>query len=296
VQNLIERRKSKQNPVPLPAIDHRNLFKAPRDQGQCGSCWAFSTAAAVEAHTKKTGGSNDYLSTQQLINCNSKSFGCGGGTFPSALEYISKNGLVKDSRITYTKNNGTCDQTLTTQPDAKIDSYDSCEGDCTEEKIIEFLKQGPVLIGVSGENDSFRSFGDGIYTAACSDKLNHAVVLVGCGKDNDSNKEYWLVRNSWGTDWGDRGYIKIARDKKNNNSCFVTKMAYLPKIGGGSNAGSSPSSGSGGSGGAGVAANSAGVGVNANANTKASDMPPGKKIRKAKKKLFKKSKKRMSKK
>jgi len=271
-------------------IDHRKLFQNPRDQGNCGSCWAFSTAAAVEAHIKKSGGSNEYLSTQQLINCNTDANGCNGGTFPAALNYIKTKGLVKDAKLGYTGKKDNCNDGLVASADTKIDSWEFCDGDCTEDKIIGFLQRGPVLIGVDGENNTFRLYDGGIYTASCTGKLNHAVVLVGSGKDFDTNKEYWLVRNSWGSNdpkiWGEKGYIKIERNAGNNKSCFVTQLAYLPIISGGSSSNATPSTSTPSSGaGAGANANAAGAGANASAN-----LPPGKKFKKTKKKIIKKRK------
>jgi len=287
---LIEEKKTKKQ-TPLPSIDHRGLFQTPRDQGTCGSCWAFSSAAAVEAHLKKSGASNDYLSTQQLINCNADANGCNGGTFPAALNYIKTKGLIKDSKLGYKGKKDNCDDGLVATADAKLDSWEFCEGDCTEEKIIGFLQRGPVLIGVDGENKTFRLYDGGVYTASCTDRLNHAVVLVGSGKDFDTGKEYWLVRNSWGsTDpkvWGEKGYIKIERNINNNKSCFVTSLAYLPIIGSGSSSAAAPNTSTPSTGaGVGASANAANAAASASANA-----PPGKKLKKRRLSKTKKTKK-----
>jgi len=211
-------------------INWKSLFKDSRDQGQCGSCWAFSTVGAIEAHLKKIGLSNTYLSPQQLINCNTiGAQGCKGGVFQGALEYIKTNGLVLEETLSYKGQNLNCDTSILNNPVVKMSGYQSCKEPCSEDDIYQLLKQGPILIGVDGENSNFRAYKGGIYNLACK-TLNHAVILIGFGKDSETGKDYWLVRNSWGIDWGEDGLIRIERNVNNNNSCFVTQSGYLPKV------------------------------------------------------------------
>jgi len=122
-----------------------------------------------------------------------------------------------------------CDPSVISSPNIKVSSYDFCEGNCTEEIIYGYLKRGPVLIGVDGENQNFRNYKSGIYNKTCHN-LNHAVILVGYGTDKDTKKDYWLIRNSWGPDWGENGYVRIERNMRNNYSCFVTMIAFAPKL------------------------------------------------------------------
>jgi C1A family cysteine protease len=213
-------------------IDYTNFFPAARDQGNCGSCWTFSTSGAVEGNFgKKAGKPINYLSTQQLVDCDKSNNGCEGGMFPGAFAYVKKNGVEFDKDYPYKAAVGKCKYNAKLATN-KVTGFQFCSNysngkNCSVDKVYGLLAQGPLSVGIDGTE--IQSYTSGLFTASCSED-NHAVILVGFGVDQKSNSEYWLVRNSWGTGWGEAGYIKIAINDNNNFSCYVNNEAFLPVV------------------------------------------------------------------
>jgi len=137
--------------------------------------------------------------------------------------------LVLESKLAYIAKENQCDNSLIASPNVKISGYNFCLGNCTESFVYSLLQSGPVLVGIDGENKYFRNYKSGIYTLPCN-VMNHAVVLVGYGVDDANKKSYWIIRNSWGPDWGEKGYARIERNEKNNHSCFITSSAFSPLL------------------------------------------------------------------
>ena len=214
-------------------IDYTGYFNEPRDQGSCGSCWAFATVGAVEgALSLKYRQTSNYLSPQQLVDCDSGNNGCNGGNSVNSYDYVSKNGVHYESIYPYTGNVETCKYS-NSLPLNRITSFSFCSNyssntdkSCSIDKVYSLLQQGPGTIGIDASSDEFRSYSSGIFSAACSAD-NHAVILVGAGTTEDGI-DYWLVRNSWGTSWGDKGYIKVKIDDSNSKSCFVNNEIFVP--------------------------------------------------------------------
>jgi len=212
-------------------INYSTFFPTVRNQGNCGSCWTFSTAGAVEGNFgKKAGKAINYLSTQQLVDCDTSNNGCDGGMFPGAFEYIKTNGLEFDKDYPYKASVGTCrySSSLATN---RVTGYQYCTNysstpNCSIDKVYGLLSQGPLSVGIDGS--SIQSYYKGVFSAKCSED-NHAVILAGYGVDTKSG-EYWLVRNSWGTGWGEAGYIRVKINDKNRYSCFVNNEAFLPVV------------------------------------------------------------------
>jgi len=98
---------------------------------------------------------------------------------------------------------------------------------CSVAAVYALLAQGPISVGIDAGSDDFQNYSSGVYTASCTED-DHAVIAIGYGNDAASGSDYWLIRNSWGADWGDNGYIKVAVNDSNNHSCFVNNEAYLP--------------------------------------------------------------------
>lgn len=212
------------------AIDWRSFYPAVRSQGICGSCWAFSTAGSIDGNRglkyKKV---QEWVSPQQLIDCDLKQFGCGGGYYPSAFEYVQNKGIMLDSMYSYLESQGPC-RFKPLAPLVKINGVKFCNNDrsqkCSNSIVYGLLSQGPLSVSVDASGQ-FQHFKGGIYTATCRNS-NHAVNAVGYGVEK--NIQYWLIRNSWAATWGEKGYIRIAVNAKNQNSCFVTNRAYLPLV------------------------------------------------------------------
>jgi C1A family cysteine protease len=160
-------------------VDWRKLFLAPRDQGACGSCWTFATTAAVEAAYALKSNVKEYLSTQQMVDCDTANYGCNGGNYTPAVNYVKLKGLMRDVDYPYKAIKSKCRYT-TTKPNKKIISYNYCSNystkSCTTNFVYGLLAKGPLMVGVDGTVIQY--YESGIFTEACEED-NHAVVLVG---------------------------------------------------------------------------------------------------------------------
>ena len=199
-----------------------------KDQGACGSCWAFSATGAIEgAHARATGELVS-LSEQQLVDCDTTEKGCDGGFMRGAFQYVMDNGGIEtEESYEYHAKDETCHY----NPDnfgaivtgyAFVTSYD-------EEALKSAVAtQGPVSVAIDASKWEFMFPYEGVYrNSECTEEgINHAVLVVGYGDDNGD--EYWLVKNSWGETWGDEGYIKIARNE--NNMCGIAAWPIYPTV------------------------------------------------------------------
>merc|ERR1712183_223124 len=218
----------------LPAkVDWRKLGAVTpvKDQGQCGSCWSFSTTGALEAmHFRKTGKLTS-LSEQNLIDC-SRSYGnqgCNGGLMDNAFQYIKDNGGIDTERsYPYEARNGKCRYNAANIGSNSIGFVDVEAGN--EEALkIAVATQGPCGIGIDASHPSLQFYHKGVYKEQnCSPfNLDHAVLVVGYGVE-ETGQAYWLVKNSWGTNWGLQGCVKIARNE--DNMCGVASAASYPLV------------------------------------------------------------------
>jgi len=193
-----------------------------KDQGECGSCWSFSTTGVIEgAHFRATGELVS-LSEQNLMDCDERNHGCNGGNPYVALLYtIINGGIDTEESYPYEMRQGYC-QYDPNNSGAKITLAkripDRSEEDL-QKAVAEF---GPVSVGIDATHPSFQLYESGVYQEPhCSQfLLDHAVLVVGYGSDNGD--DFYMVKNSWGADWGLSGYIKMARNK--NNMCGIATM------------------------------------------------------------------------
>jgi len=197
-----------------------------KNQGQCGSCWAFGTVAALEGQQFLVNGNLPDCSEQQLVDCDTSSSGCNGGLPDYANAYIQRqgsNGLDTQSSYPYRGIDGTCDYTKTS------DNMDVCAtitGHTNVGRSESSLQQavgsvGPCTIGVNAS--PWSSYSGGIFDTNCGAQLNHAVTCVGY----DTNQGYWIVKNSWGGSWGESGYIRLVMGK---NMCGLANDASYPNM------------------------------------------------------------------
>jgi hypothetical protein len=185
-----------------------------KDQGQCGSCWAFSTTGCVEGAVFLKHGVLNSLSEQQLVDCAGSygNAGCNGGLMDNAFKYVMKNGLCSESAYPYTARDGTCkSSSCSAQPYTTIAGYKDVTHN--ENSLGAAVDSEPISVAIEADQSSFQLYKGGVLTAACGRNLDHGVLLVGYGHDSASNLDYWKVKNSWGTSWGEQGYIRMVRNK-----------------------------------------------------------------------------------
>ena len=197
-----------------------------KNQGQCGSCWAFSTTGAVEgAMFVKTGKLESY-SEQQLVDCAgvTGNEGCNGGLMDDAFKYIETNPLELEGDYTYTAKDGTCSYDKSKGVGLVAAFADVAEGSASQLQAA-LSEHGPVSVAIEADQFSFQMYTSGVLTKGCGTNLDHGVLAVGYGTENDT--PYFIVKNSWGASWGDHGYIKIGATDK-NDVCGILLAASYP--------------------------------------------------------------------
>jgi len=219
--------------IMLPeTVDWRKMgYVTPvKNQGQCGSCWAFSTTGSLEGqHFKKTGKLIN-LSEEQLVDCSTAfgNHGCNGGLMDNAFAYIKANGgLDTEESYPYVGQEGECTFKKTDIGATDTGFVDVTQGD--EDALKSALGTvGPVSVAIDASHFSFQFFHDGVYDEPnCSpEALDHGVLAVGYGTYKES--DYWLVKNSWGEGWGLKGYIRMSRNKE--NQCGIASSASYPLV------------------------------------------------------------------
>lgn len=185
-----------------------------KNEGQCGSSWAFAATGAIEGLRAVTGHGLHSLSEQQLLDC-SGAYGnqaCNGGYPVDAFRYVIANqGIASEAAYPYTARHGTCKQA---SPVAEIAGYVQVRG---EAALQEAVARQPVVAAVDSSN--WGSYRGGIFSGPCGRQLNHVVLVVGY------TSGYWIVKNSWGANWGNGGYILLARGR---NLCGIGDAASYP--------------------------------------------------------------------
>lgn len=222
----------------LPSnIDWRtkNAVSSVKDQGQCGSCWAFSSTGAIEGVWAISNGELLDLSPQQLVDCATGfsygSHGCNGGEMDGAFKYVSEYGQCEETEYPYTsgvsKTSGTCKKchiAVTTFSCADVTSKDQLS-------LKNAVFQQPVSVAIEADTRYFQSYSGGVLdSSSCGTKLDHGVLVVGYGEEKGN--KYWLVKNSWGSSWGENGYVKILRSDSTNDAgiCGIAMQPSFPIV------------------------------------------------------------------
>jgi len=208
----------------------KGYVTAVKNQGQCGSCWAFSATGSLEGqHFNKTKKLVS-LSEQNLVDCSKKegNLGCQGGLMDSGFKYIKKNhGIDTEASYPYTGKNGRC-HFKRSDVGATLKSWkDIPKGN--EKALMKAVAEiGPIAIAIDAGHPSFQLYKRGVYVEKkCSSKqLDHGVLAVGYGTEGE--KKYWLVKNSWGSSWGMEGYIQMEKD--HDNMCGIATSASYPIV------------------------------------------------------------------
>ncbi len=220
------------NSVAPSSVDWRQKGKVTsvKDQGQCGSCWAFSSTTTAESAWAISTGQLLNLSEQELVDCatgiNYGSHGCNGGQMSGAFKFMIQNGQCALDAYPYvsgtTKVGGTCDKCTS------VTHFSTCYEVTQNDQVAltSAVAQQPISIAIEADTKYFQLYSSGILTDAtkCGVNLDHGVAIVGYGVDN--GQKYYTVKNSWGTSWGESGYVRIARSDSTNDPgvCGIAMM------------------------------------------------------------------------
>jgi len=199
---------------------------AVKDQGQCGSCWAFSAVSSTESanYLGRHLTSVPSYSEQQLVDCAGGSYGnmgCNGGLMDQAFEYIKTHPLANESDYPYTAQDGTCSYSSGT---GSVSAYTDVTPN-SPDQLRAALNQQPVSVAIEADSYVFQLYSTGVITSSgCGQQLDHGVTAVGYG--TEGSNDYFLVRNSWGASWGDQGYVKIGASS--SNVCGILSQPSFP--------------------------------------------------------------------
>jgi C1A family cysteine protease len=206
-----------------------------KNQGSCGSCWAFSTTGALEGARFINTGELIALSEQNLLDCDHADLGCNGGLMDNAFKFDEKSGgLCSEEDYPYEAKQGTtCNTNCTDVPGSIVQTFIDVPPGKTSAMLAALAMQ-PISIAIQADQFVFQFYKTGVMTDdSCGQagNIDHGVLAVGYGTDLDTNEPYFLVKNSWGATWGEEGYIKLGRKSKNDfGICAILKMASFPIV------------------------------------------------------------------
>ncbi|RLN92742.1 hypothetical protein BBJ28_00004290 [Nothophytophthora sp. Chile5] len=196
-----------------------------QSQGMCGSCWAFATVSSVETAQCIANGQTSLTkySEQQLVSCDSQDWGCNGGTPVYAFDYVQQNGLCTADDYPYTSDSGyetSCSSSCQAS-DTGMKGYAEVYG---ESDLLNALNEHPVVVAVASGNNAWKQYTGGVLSSCDTSQLDHAVVAV--GYDSDAIK----IRNSWGSYWGEDGYIRLQRSTSSSGTCGMLEYMSYPQM------------------------------------------------------------------
>jgi len=191
-----------------------------KDQGQCGSCWAFSTTGGLEGAWEIATGNLVSMSEQQFVDCSKQNSGCNGGLMDYAFSWAQSQNIATESSYAYTARDGTCKSSFTTAiPSGGVTGYKDCSG---ESSLTNAIQSRPVSVAIQADQAVFQQYTSGTITSGCGSNLDHGVTAVGINSDGSIK-----VKNSWGSSWGANGYVNIA-----TSQCGITNQPSYPTVSG----------------------------------------------------------------
>jgi len=188
---------------------------AVKDQGSCGSCWAFSATGSLEGQWEMAGGTLTPLSEQQMVDCSKDNAGCQGGLMQYAFDWAKGTSLASMTSYPYKARDGSCQQTYDEAiPKGGVTGYKEIKDEADLQNAVGTV--GPVSVAIEASGMTFQLYSGGVLTGTCGTDLDHGVLAVGYG--TLGGKDYWKVKNSWGKSWGTNGYVLIQRG---TNKCGI---------------------------------------------------------------------------
>ena len=211
-----------------------------KDQGQCGSCWSFSATGALEGAYFIKYGTLVSFSEQELVDCENiknggKDHGCKGGLMDNAFTWIHSNpGLCSEKDYPYTSGTtlspGKCSSTCESVSGSTVNSFVDVEPS-SDESMMAALSKQPVSIAIEADQRDFQLYKSGVFSGTCGQSLDHGVLVVGYG--SEEGNDFYLIKNSWSSNWGEEGYIKLARGpdfNKGNGQCGMLLQGSYPVL------------------------------------------------------------------
>jgi len=218
-------------PAPPASWDWRekHAVNPVQDQGQCGSCWAFTSGDGISGLWSISTGMLFPVSVQEIVDCSGPegNQGCNGGLITNAFQWVIDNGGICDwQEYQYTAQSGTCMSQNCTNVATVRGFQNVPEGD--ETSLMNAVWKQPVSAAVEADGQSFQFYQSGVLNdPTCGTQIDHGVTVIGWGTDATSKLDYWLVRNMWGASWGEQGYIRLVRGK---NMCGIAESATYPTL------------------------------------------------------------------
>ncbi|XP_039154896.1 zingipain-2 [Eucalyptus grandis] len=210
--------------TPVKDQGHRHAPSA-----RLGSCWAFSAVAAVEGLNQIKTGKLVSLSEQELMDCDvgKHNQGCSGGEMDTAFSFIQRNGgITSESDYPYRGRDGSCDAAMLRSHAATISGYGDVPPN-DERSLQAAVARQPISVAIDAGGLEFQLYSRGIFTGICGYDLNHGVAAVGYGSEGSRN--YWIVKNSWGRDWGEDGYVRMLKGAPDRRGvCGIAMDASYP--------------------------------------------------------------------
>jgi len=213
----------------------KNAVTPVKNQGQCGSCWAFSTTGSLEGANAIKNGKLVSYSEQELVDCAGAygNQGCNGGLMDDGFKYVEAKGDALESKYPYTGTKGeSCNTKEPADPALPVGAVTGYTDVPTsdEAQLMAAVEKQPVSVAIEADQSGFQFYKDGVFSGTCGTALDHGVLVVGYG--TDGGKDFWKVKNSWGATWGSAGYIQLARNiATKGGQCGVAMQPSYPQMG-----------------------------------------------------------------
>lgn len=215
------------------SVDWWRYVTQVKQQGGCGSCWAFATTGVIESRSAIKTNKLYSLSEQELLDCDTIDHACNGGLPQNAFRYVERvGGLCGEQYYPYQQRRSQCRASSCYHVDPIRSAHEVLPRN--NEKALETaVASGPVAVGIEADQRSFQLYKGGVMTATCGGNVDHAVLATGYGRDSQSGLNFWKVKNSWGSNWGESGYVRLWKDSGRNGGagqCAIAAQATYPVV------------------------------------------------------------------